>query len=163
MFPAFFGRTRAIPQAGCRLTPRPSPASATASASRSEKVLCRGSQTPLCDSRRRPAAEECVPKHAQVPDKDPPPKGPQWKHVPDKSPPHGATAAKVRAGPKRPAGAFRRGLRPMRITCGPLWPRCIRWRAAPSSDAPWGSVCPWSCRCRRSCSRCARAPFRGCG
>ncbi len=56
MVPAFFGRTRAIPQAGCRLTPRPSPASATASASRSERysaaaarprLATRGNKGPL--------------------------------------------------------------------------------------------------------------------
>lgn len=49
------------------------------------------------------------------------------------------------------------------LICGSPWLRCTRWRAAPSSAVPSESACRWFCRCRRSCSRCVRAPFRGCG
>ena len=52
---------------------------------------------------------------------------------------------------------------PPGLICGPLWLRCTPWRGEPSSSAPWESTSRLSCRFRRSCSRCARAPFRGCG
>ena len=55
-------------------------------------------------------------------------------------------------------GSQRRG-----ITAGSPWLRCIRWHGAPSSGVPWESVCLWSCRCRRSCFRCAPRPFPSCG
>ncbi len=90
---------------------------------------------------------------------------PEKQHAPNASPPQ-KTESPERLD--KALGRFRiyhtAAARDDRVSaCGPPWPRCTPWRAAPSSGAPSGSVFPSSCRCRTSCCRCARGPSRGCG